>query len=106
MDIEFPSGMRVGYGHLSRVLTEKVKPFDERKAFCCPDFNSHRGSRYNALRWVEVSDGHFEVRIFNGTLKLRGIINNLLMIRNEALLVARASQAAIRTQSANANATI
>jgi hypothetical protein len=91
------------YGHLARVLTEKVKPFDERKNYCCPDFNSRRGARYNALRWVHTESGHFEVRLFNGTMKLRGIVNNLLMIRNEALLVARASQAAIRTQSANSS---
>jgi hypothetical protein len=89
------------YGHLARVLTEKVKPFAERKAYCCPDFDSSRGTRYNALRWVQVEDGHFEVRLFNGTMKLRGILNSLRMIRNEALLVARASQAAVRTQSAN-----
>jgi hypothetical protein len=89
------------YGHLADVLTRKVKPFDERKSYCCPDFDSPRSSRYNALRWVHVESGHFEVRLFNGTMKLRGIVNNLKMIRNEALLVARASQAAIRTQSAN-----
>lgn len=91
------------YGHLANVLTQKVKPFEERKEYCCPDFNSSRGARYNALRWVHTESGHFEVRLFNGTMKLRGIVNNLRMIRNEALLVARASQAAIRTQSANSH---
>ena len=91
----------VFYGHLARVLTERFKPFDERKGYCCPDFNSGRGARYNALRWVRPEDGHFEARIFNGTMKLRGIVNNLKTIRNEALLVAGASQAAVKTQSAN-----
>lgn len=88
------------FGRLAEVLTQKVKPFDERRQFCCPDFQSFRGSRYSALRWVDMSSGHFEVRIFNGTMKLRGIVQNLKMIRNEALYVARASQAAVRTQSA------
>ena len=82
------------FGHLVKVLTEKVTPFGERVDYCDPGFSSTRGGRYNALRWVEIEDGHFEVRLFNGTMKLRGIVNYLKMIRNEALLLARASQAA------------
>lgn len=82
------------FGHLTQVLTEKVKPFSERRDYCSPEFSSTRGGRYNALRWVDIDEGHFEVRLFNGTMKLRGIVNYLKMIRNEALLFARASQAA------------
>lgn len=82
------------FGRLAESVVTKVKPFPERKNFCSPSFDSPRGMRYNAIRWVDDCAGHFEVRIFNGTMKLRGIMNSLLMIRNEALRVASASQAA------------
>jgi hypothetical protein len=85
---------RVLFGKLAESVVTKVKPFKQREDYCSPSFNSMRGLRYNAIRWVDEEAGHFEVRVFNGTMKLRGIMNSLLMVRNEALLVASASQAA------------
>ena len=81
------------FGRIVENVLPKVNPFPERVEFCSPVFNSPRGERYNALRWVEIADGHFEVRAFNSTLKLRGIVRSLQLIRNEAWHLASGSQA-------------
>lgn len=77
------------FGRLTDSLVSKIKPFPERVDYCDPEFSSIRGDRYNALRWVNASEGHFEVRLFNGTMKLRGILNSLLMIHREVEKVAK-----------------
>lgn len=59
-------------------IVQRYSPFKERESYCDPKYRSRRGRRYNAIRQVDRT--HFEVRIFNGTLKLRGITHWLSAI--------------------------
>lgn len=80
------------FSALKNELRAKVTPFDNRVCFCSwlhPDT-----SHYAAINWCNKSQSHLEVRIFNGSIKLRGILWPLNQIRKEALRVVGASQAA------------
>ena len=73
-------------------LRNRVYPFKERKCYCA--WYQPATSHYAAINWRDRSQSHLEVRIFNGSIKLRGILWPLNQIRKEALRVVGASQAA------------
>lgn len=72
-------------------LTKKFKPHAERQNYC--SWNSSRGTRYSPVRCVSFDENHYEIRILNGTLKMRGLAHYLKTVLNEAELIARGSQA-------------
>ena len=58
-----------------------IKPFPERACYCL--WTTNEVQRYRAIN--VISPNRFEVRLFNGTLKLRGILHALGLIHKEAL---------------------
>ena len=76
-------------GRLAPKLSQ-FKPWEERSEYCSWSSN-RREAKYRPLRVVE--DGHYEIRIFNGSLNLRALLRYFLFLHNEAELVARGSQA-------------
>lgn len=77
---------------LKNALKSKVNPFKERIDYC--SWWQPTTSHYAAINWCDNSQSHLEIRIFNGSIKLRGILWPLNQIRKEALRVVGASQAA------------